>query len=265
MPDGSDRPRGAHDWTLPRRRRLAVDRARDRPRRGRPEGHVHRQQGGHPRPARHARARGAVRQARGLHRRERQAHHGGRARQRRRERRLHEQRGDERREGLGHARALDGALRQGRQRGRRAAPPRPPEEPGHPTHWHARGYGLFAANPLGAKVFSEGKEQLELRDREGRERHLPTTVLLVLPGPFSKEKAEKAFAEFTARYSAPARRPRRLRQHHRHARPRRARGRPRGRRVLRPRPARRRRRWPPATAVAPSRATRRSSTRRSTS
>ncbi|MGC4103996.1 DUF6807 domain-containing protein [Ferruginibacter sp.] len=31
---------------------------------------------------------------------------------------------------------------------------------GYPTYWHARGYGLFAANPLGRKVFSNGKEEL---------------------------------------------------------------------------------------------------------
>jgi hypothetical protein len=35
-----------------------------------------------------------------------------------------------------------------------------PENPGFPTYWHARGYGLFAANPLGQKVFSNGKEEL---------------------------------------------------------------------------------------------------------
>ena len=29
-------------------------------------------------------------------------------------------------------------------------------------NWHARGYGLFALNPLGRKVFSEGKEELNL-------------------------------------------------------------------------------------------------------
>jgi len=34
--------------------------------------------------------------------------------------------------------------------------------PGFPTYWHARGYGLFAANPLGQKVFSNGKEELNL-------------------------------------------------------------------------------------------------------
>jgi hypothetical protein len=28
-----------------------------------------------------------------------------------------------------------------------------PENPGYPTYWHARGYGLFAANPLGQSIF----------------------------------------------------------------------------------------------------------------
>jgi Methane oxygenase PmoA len=37
-----------------------------------------------------------------------------------------------------------------------------PQNPGYPTYWHARGYGLFAANPLGQKVFSNGKESLNL-------------------------------------------------------------------------------------------------------
>ena len=33
-----------------------------------------------------------------------------------------------------------------------------PSNPGYPTHWHARGYGLFAANPLGDKQFNEPTE-----------------------------------------------------------------------------------------------------------
>ena len=35
-----------------------------------------------------------------------------------------------------------------------------PKNPGFPTYWHARGYGLFAANPLGQKIFSEGRETM---------------------------------------------------------------------------------------------------------
>ena len=37
-----------------------------------------------------------------------------------------------------------------------------PQNPGHPTYWHARGYGLFAANPLGQEVFSKGQQKLNL-------------------------------------------------------------------------------------------------------
>ena len=32
-----------------------------------------------------------------------------------------------------------------------------PKNPGYPTYWHARGYGLFAANPLGQKDSATGK------------------------------------------------------------------------------------------------------------
>jgi hypothetical protein len=35
-----------------------------------------------------------------------------------------------------------------------------PDNPGFPTYWHARGYGLFAANPLGQAALSEGRERL---------------------------------------------------------------------------------------------------------
>ncbi len=38
-----------------------------------------------------------------------------------------------------------------------------PGNPGYPTYWHVRGYGLFAANPLGQKVFSGGKEELNFK------------------------------------------------------------------------------------------------------
>jgi Methane oxygenase PmoA len=34
-----------------------------------------------------------------------------------------------------------------------------PQNPNFPTYWHARGYGLFAANPLGRSIFTNGKEQ----------------------------------------------------------------------------------------------------------
>jgi len=43
-----------------------------------------------------------------------------------------------------------------------------PKNPGFPTYWHARGYGLFAANPLGQKVFSEGRETMNFTLEPGQ-------------------------------------------------------------------------------------------------
>ena len=37
-----------------------------------------------------------------------------------------------------------------------------PENPGYPAYWHARGYGLFAANPLGAAALTDGADVLNL-------------------------------------------------------------------------------------------------------
>ncbi|NTS43608.1 PmoA family protein [Flavisolibacter sp. BT320] len=42
-----------------------------------------------------------------------------------------------------------------------------PSNVGYPTYWHARGYGLFAANPLGQKIFSNGKEALDFSLQPG--------------------------------------------------------------------------------------------------
>jgi hypothetical protein len=75
-----------------------------------------------------------------------------------------------------------------------------PANPGHPTYWHARGYGLFAANPLGQRVFSEGREKLDFALDPGEKtafRHR----LVVLPGPFSTERAEAAWKAFVAEYA----------------------------------------------------------------
>jgi len=38
-----------------------------------------------------------------------------------------------------------------------------PDNIGYPTYWHARGYGLYAANPLGQKSMSGGKEELNFK------------------------------------------------------------------------------------------------------
>ena len=42
-----------------------------------------------------------------------------------------------------------------------------PKNPNYPTFWHARGYGLFAANPLGEKIFTNGKSEKNLKLKKG--------------------------------------------------------------------------------------------------
>src|SRR5260370_41536472 len=49
-----------------------------------------------------------------------------------------------------------------------------PTNVGVPTYWHARGYRLFAANPLGQNVFSHGKEPVDLRLQPGQARNFPS-------------------------------------------------------------------------------------------
>jgi Family of unknown function (DUF6807) len=54
-----------------------------------------------------------------------------------------------------------------------------PSNPGYPTYWHARGYGLFAANTLGQKVFSEGKETLNFALAPGQSASFKYRVLIL--------------------------------------------------------------------------------------
>jgi len=72
-----------------------------------------------------------------------------------------------------------------------------PSNPGFPTYWHARGYGLFAVNPLGQKVFSEGKQAMNfsLAPRASvtfRYRIIISSSLLT---PEATEAAYTAFAK----------------------------------------------------------------------
>ena len=43
-----------------------------------------------------------------------------------------------------------------------------PANPGYPTYWHARGYGLFAANPLGRSVFDTKQPPLNFTLEKGQ-------------------------------------------------------------------------------------------------
>lgn len=72
-----------------------------------------------------------------------------------------------------------------------------PSNPGHPTYWHARGYGLFAANNLGQKALSNGKDELNFALEAGKSVTFRHRVL-ILSEPAGADRAEAAFKDFVA-------------------------------------------------------------------
>ena len=71
-----------------------------------------------------------------------------------------------------------------------------PTNVGFPTYWHARGYGLFAANPLGEKVFTNGKGELNFKLVPGQSTTFRHRVL-ILSGTATPEQIEAYYRDFT--------------------------------------------------------------------
>jgi hypothetical protein len=65
----------------------------------------------------------------------------------------------------------------------------------HPPHWHARGYGLVAANPLGTSIFSEGQSPTNLQLRPG-ERIAFRYRLLLSEEKLTPAQIEKRYQQF---------------------------------------------------------------------
>ena len=70
-----------------------------------------------------------------------------------------------------------------------------PGNPGYPTYWHARGYGLFAANTLGQKVFSKGKEEMNFSIENGESATFRYR-LVIFSGDPTREEIEKMSKDF---------------------------------------------------------------------
>jgi hypothetical protein len=74
-----------------------------------------------------------------------------------------------------------------------------PKNPNSPTYWHARGYGLFAANPFGAKDFTAGKVVLNytLQPHQSVTFHYR---ILILSKTATPADIDKAYDNFVATY-----------------------------------------------------------------
>ncbi len=73
------------------------------------------------------------------------------------------------------------------------------KNPGYPAYWHARGYGLFAVNPLGQHVFSEGKESMNLNLKKGNSVRFAFRTL-ICSGEVSEEDITKLGQDFSNLY-----------------------------------------------------------------
>jgi len=70
-----------------------------------------------------------------------------------------------------------------------------PSSYGHPTYWHARGYGLFAANPLGRQAFDPTQAPAALTLRSGESvtfRHR----ILVHDGELTRDQLQQEHYHF---------------------------------------------------------------------
>ena len=75
-----------------------------------------------------------------------------------------------------------------------------PDNPGYPTWWHARGYGLFAANPLGAKDFTEGKEAVNFVIESGATASFRYRVIISSGKHLSDKEINSLADDFAKKY-----------------------------------------------------------------
>jgi hypothetical protein len=65
-----------------------------------------------------------------------------------------------------------------------------------PTYWHARGYGLYAANPLGARDFTQGKHIDDFALAPGKSTTFRYRIL-ILTGPVTREQIEARYKDWS--------------------------------------------------------------------
>lgn len=74
-----------------------------------------------------------------------------------------------------------------------------PKNVGHPTYWHARGYGLYAANNLGQKAMSGGKDELNFKLAPNQSVTFRHRIVIHSGAPLSDEEIKTAYQKFAGR------------------------------------------------------------------
>ncbi|MCA0364386.1 MAG: PmoA family protein [Bacteroidetes bacterium] len=74
-----------------------------------------------------------------------------------------------------------------------------PKNVNYPSYWHTRGYGLFSVNPLGEKVFTNGKKETNLTLEQGQSTTFRYRLAVSSTKLFPEELNEIA-KDFNKRY-----------------------------------------------------------------
>lgn len=72
-----------------------------------------------------------------------------------------------------------------------------PSNLNYPTFWHARDYGLFSANPFGQKDFTEGKEELNFKMKQGESVTFKHRLYIKSGADFSVAEIESEWKGFS--------------------------------------------------------------------
>lgn len=75
-----------------------------------------------------------------------------------------------------------------------------PKNPGYPTYWHARGYGLFSANPFGWKDFTKGKEEFNFTIPAKKSATLRYRVIITSNKDLTVDEINAYCEDFGKRY-----------------------------------------------------------------
>lgn len=74
-----------------------------------------------------------------------------------------------------------------------------PQNPRHPTYWHARDYGLFALNPFGQKAFDEDKEESHWKLPKGQKLTFRWRVV-IHPGDAETARVADLYNQYAAKH-----------------------------------------------------------------
>ena len=73
-----------------------------------------------------------------------------------------------------------------------------PQNPRHPTYWHARDYGLFALNPFGRNAFDPKQEESQWKLPTGQKLHFRWRVV-IHPGDAESGHVADLYKQYAAR------------------------------------------------------------------